>query len=173
MCEHGTETPVTVTVPADLSHSGVAFQKTVGIDACIAPLVAALESGGVAMRGSCCGHGKEHGTIQLADGRTLLIIPAPPTYPDGSVPSPETPIDADCWRDVLDVRTLNALIGKYAAGFDRQRLRSIAPKAGDVLSKPGDELIQIPNLGPKGIDRIRQAEARMRAHGAPEGTSHV
>lgn len=73
MCEHGTTVDVTVTIPAELSHTGQARKKTCAIDACIAPLVAALEAGGVLMRGSCCGHGVRAGEILLADGRALVV----------------------------------------------------------------------------------------------------
>jgi hypothetical protein len=73
MCEHGTHEMVRVKIPADLSHTGEARWKDCGIDACIAPLVRALQEGGIDMRASCCGHGKTHGTIDLADGRRLVI----------------------------------------------------------------------------------------------------
>lgn len=46
-----------------------------GIDGCIAPLVAALNAGGVATVASCCGHGDRPGNVALADGRELLIVP--------------------------------------------------------------------------------------------------
>lgn len=42
-------------------------------DRCLAPLVAALNGGGVATVASCCGHGKRPGNIALADGRQLFI----------------------------------------------------------------------------------------------------
>ena len=73
MCEWGTEVAVYVRIPADLSSTGKASWKIVGIDACIAPLVEALQNGGINMRGSCCGHGKGPGEIVLDDGRTLRI----------------------------------------------------------------------------------------------------
>jgi hypothetical protein len=44
-----------------------------GIDSCIAPIVAAFQQAGINMRGSCCGHGKAPGHITLADGRELII----------------------------------------------------------------------------------------------------
>lgn len=47
--------------------------KVVAVDSCIAPLVDALNKGGIATTGSCCGHGKNHGDILLADGRALMI----------------------------------------------------------------------------------------------------
>lgn len=47
--------------------------RTRGIDSCIAPIVAALNAGGIPTIGSCCGHGKSDGDILLADGRMLVI----------------------------------------------------------------------------------------------------
>lgn len=64
---------VLVKIPADLSCTGFARFKYVGIDACIAPLVEALQKGGIDMRGSCCGHGKSVGEIHLQDGQVLII----------------------------------------------------------------------------------------------------
>jgi hypothetical protein len=48
---------------------------TVWCDPCIAPLVAALNTGGVATTWSCCGHGRRPGAIGLADGRQLHVLP--------------------------------------------------------------------------------------------------
>lgn len=45
------------------------------IDACISHIVAALNAGGVATVASCCGHKSPLGSIILADGRELLIVP--------------------------------------------------------------------------------------------------
>jgi hypothetical protein len=73
MCAHGTDVLVLVKVPADLSHTGVEQWREFGIDACIAPIVAALQAGGIDMRASCCGHGAGPGRIDLADGRVLRI----------------------------------------------------------------------------------------------------
>lgn len=73
MCKWGTDELVEVTIPADLSHTGKAHKKLVGIDECIASIVKALEKGGVMMRASCCGHGKTDGKILLQDGRELII----------------------------------------------------------------------------------------------------
>jgi hypothetical protein len=78
---------VNVRIPSDLSCTGKARWKLARIDACIAPLVRALQKGGVDMRGSCCGHGAAPGQIALADGRLLLVID-PETaqgFLDGSV----------------------------------------------------------------------------------------
>jgi hypothetical protein len=73
MCEWGNVKPVCVKIPAEQSHTGRAYWKEVGIDACIADIVEALQAAGIDMRGSCCGHGKEAGSILLADGRILRI----------------------------------------------------------------------------------------------------
>jgi hypothetical protein len=73
MCEHGTTVDVWITVPADMTGNGVAYRKLAPIDSCISTLVAALESGGIMMGGSCCGHGKGDGEILLEDGRRLVI----------------------------------------------------------------------------------------------------
>ncbi len=73
MCEWGTRKIVRVKIPADLSHSGKEYWKEAGIDSCIAPLVGALQSAGIDMRASCCGHGKGPGSIVLQDGRRLVV----------------------------------------------------------------------------------------------------
>ena len=75
MCGKGEQSLVNVKIPADLSSTGVEKWKLVGIDSCIASLVAALQQAGIDMRGSCCGHGEMPGRIDLADGRSLLIRP--------------------------------------------------------------------------------------------------
>ena len=74
MCKWGTETVLSLVIPADLSHTGAEYIKEVGVDACIAPLVKALNDAGIRTRTSCCGHGRTLGRIQLVDGRTLEII---------------------------------------------------------------------------------------------------
>jgi len=73
MCEYGTTQLVRVRIPSDLSCSGRAKWKRMSIDACIAPIVSALQIAGINMRGSCCGHGKQNGEIELEDGRKLLV----------------------------------------------------------------------------------------------------
>lgn len=75
MCKWGTSVSVLVRVPADLSSTGEEKWRDMGIDACIAPLVDALQKAGIDMRASCCGHGHLPGSIILADGRELLIMP--------------------------------------------------------------------------------------------------
>lgn len=74
MCEHGRSALVRVKVPADLAAEGHEKWKDAAIDECIAPLVAALQGGGIDMCGSCCGHGQRDGHIDLQDGRGLLIL---------------------------------------------------------------------------------------------------
>lgn len=74
MCEPGDTVRVAVVIPADLSSTGFHRIKHARIDRCIAPLVSALQKGGIDMRGSCCGHGWGPGDIQLQDGRLLLIL---------------------------------------------------------------------------------------------------
>ncbi len=68
--------PVRVRIPADLSSTGRVKWRICLIDACIAPLVTALQKAGVRMRGSCCGHHLEDGHIDLQDGRVLVVRPA-------------------------------------------------------------------------------------------------
>lgn len=74
MCEWGDTVSVLVKIPADLSSTGKMKLKRTQIDHCIAPIVDALEMGRIHMRGSCCGHGKAEGYIDLQDGRVLLIM---------------------------------------------------------------------------------------------------
>lgn len=73
MCENRNIEKVLVKIPADLSCTGEEEWREMGIDKCIAPLVRALQEGGIDMRGSCCGHGGMLGDINLQDGRILLI----------------------------------------------------------------------------------------------------
>lgn len=62
-----------VNMPAELSHTGEARWAEKGIDACIAPIVQALNDAGILTANCCCGHGREDGSILLQDGRTLVI----------------------------------------------------------------------------------------------------
>ena len=61
-------------VPADLNTSGTEEWKSVQLDACIVPLIKALQKAGIDMRGSCCGHNTKEGHIHLQDGRALLVL---------------------------------------------------------------------------------------------------
>ena len=73
MCEWGKYKLVNVKIPADLACSGKSYWKEMQIDSCIADIVRALQEAGIYMRGSCCGHGKQDGEIELQDGRKLII----------------------------------------------------------------------------------------------------
>lgn len=73
MCDHGDTVAVRVKVVAALSHSGRDEWKVKPVDRCLAPIVGALQAGGVDMLGSCCGHGQYDGEVLLADGRVLSV----------------------------------------------------------------------------------------------------
>lgn len=75
MCEHGNTVLLLVLVPAHLAFEGVDTHKVKDIDSCIAPLVKALNEGGMTTVSSCCGHGKQPTRISLADGREVFIAP--------------------------------------------------------------------------------------------------
>lgn len=47
--------------------------RTVCIDWCIHHIVTALNASGIKTVACCCGHGKQDGRIDLADGRILTI----------------------------------------------------------------------------------------------------
>jgi len=73
MCEWGTDVLLPVIVPANLAHNGKTHPDVKGVDACIAPLVNALNAHGILTAKSFCGHGKAPGWILLHDGRTIII----------------------------------------------------------------------------------------------------
>lgn len=73
MCEWGTQVEMEVPIPAYLSHTGEFRWDRKGIDSCIAPIIAALNTAGIYTANCCCGHGKAPGTIFLHDGRTLVV----------------------------------------------------------------------------------------------------
>lgn len=79
MCKKGTELLLRVPIPADLSHTGEFRWDVKPVDACIAPLVDALNQAGIYTAGCCCGHEKAEGNIILHDGR-ILIIRVPPRF---------------------------------------------------------------------------------------------
>lgn len=86
MCKWGTRTRVRVWFDARMeSRTGKSRWVNASIDSCIAPIVKALQAGGINMLSSCCGHGTRPGEIRLADGRVLLILPAP----SASAPQPD------------------------------------------------------------------------------------
>lgn len=73
MCGDRNSVKVKVKIPADLSHTGEVLWIDMPMDRCIAPIVSALQKGGIDMRGSCCGHGRPEGEINLQDGRKIII----------------------------------------------------------------------------------------------------
>jgi hypothetical protein len=82
MCKWGTVVPVRVRIAPKLSSTGKEKWKVMGIDARIAPIVKALQRGGIDMLSSCCGHDKGPGEIILRDHgqrvhRVLEIHPWP------------------------------------------------------------------------------------------------
>lgn len=73
MCAHDDTVPLYVPIPANLSHTGRPRWDIKGVDRCIAPIVQALNQAGIYTSGCCCGHGESDGTINLHDGRVLII----------------------------------------------------------------------------------------------------
>lgn len=82
MCEWGNTVPLSVPIPAGLSHTGEARWAVKPIDSCIAPIVRALNDAGIYTAACCCGHGERDGEIVLQDGRTL-VVRSPETTGDG------------------------------------------------------------------------------------------
>jgi len=76
MCAWGSAVPLRVPVPGYLSSSGWRQWKEKAVDGCIAPIVKALNAGGVYTIASCCGHGERLGEIMLEDGRRIVVVPA-------------------------------------------------------------------------------------------------
>lgn len=58
------------------------LRPKVWCDPCLAPLVKALNDGGLPTVASCCGHGKRDGSVVLADGRELVIREFVPFGPE-------------------------------------------------------------------------------------------
>ncbi len=73
MCKWGDITELRVPVPARLSYDGRARWATKAVDSCIADIVDALNAAGIFTANSCCGHGREEGSIVLHDGRELKL----------------------------------------------------------------------------------------------------
>jgi hypothetical protein len=126
MCEWGTTTEMEVTIPAHLSYTGQARRKMVGIDSCVASIVAALNAGGVPTVASCCGHGKRPGNVALGDGRELIVAPNFSTAREVEQAFPRTSaakggsasvtIWLDVWQDRL-TGGLQVSIGDESGGF--------------------------------------------------------
>jgi hypothetical protein len=75
MCEWGTNIKLRVPISAKLNHTEKMRRAIKDIDACIAPIVNALNKAGILTASCCCGHGKEYGHIWLHDNRVLIILP--------------------------------------------------------------------------------------------------
>jgi hypothetical protein len=73
MCKWGNTTLVPVFIPARLSRTGKDAAKLADIDTCIAPLVRALNAVGLITVASCCGHGKQPGSIIFSDDSEIRI----------------------------------------------------------------------------------------------------
>jgi len=43
------------------------------VDFCISDIVAALNAANIVTMASCCGHGKQNGSVLLKDGRELVV----------------------------------------------------------------------------------------------------
>lgn len=69
MCDRGD------TVEVRVHHVGEIRLGIVDVDRCMAPIIKALNEGGIATEGCCCGHGKTTGHISLSDERILGIYP--------------------------------------------------------------------------------------------------
>ena len=61
-------------VTVSLCHPTSRGFTEAAVDACLAPFVAALNTGGLQTIASCCGHGDGPGTVILEDGRELLVF---------------------------------------------------------------------------------------------------
>lgn len=77
MCEWQNKVRMQVQVPPSVSHTRKWRTDYKKIDACIAPLVRALNShDSITTIESCCGHEDYPGYIALSDGRVLVIAPS-------------------------------------------------------------------------------------------------
>ena len=52
----------------------ITFEKNYQVDSCIANIVYALNDIGIGTTASCCGHGRQPGSIILKDGREIRIF---------------------------------------------------------------------------------------------------
>ncbi len=82
MCKWGQIQRCWVNIPAGHSYTGRMRLAYKPVDSCIASLVEALNQCGLLTLGSCCGHGRGPGKIELQDGRVLLL-PQRETYHHG------------------------------------------------------------------------------------------
>lgn len=71
MCDHKEREAAMTTLAVD-----AAGKPTVWCDPCLAPLVKALNDGGISTVASCCGHGTHVGSVALSDGRWIVVMTA-------------------------------------------------------------------------------------------------
>jgi hypothetical protein len=74
MCDHSPNREAAMVIVRD-GTSERNYRDGVWCDPCLVPLIKALNDGGILTIASCCGHGKNPGTIALTDGRWLVILP--------------------------------------------------------------------------------------------------
>lgn len=110
MCKWGDE------VKVKLDGQSIAF-----VDRCIAPIIQALNDGGIKTVASCCGHGHINGTIALGDGRWLEIYPDRATFERESPAmnsrvdihgNPKLEQEIDLTSDYRSMGIIEALFGK-------------------------------------------------------------
>ena len=73
MCKWGNYETLFLTIVKELSYTGKERMKMVKVDKCIAPIIKALNQGGIITTYSCCRHGEDDGIIVLKDGRCLTL----------------------------------------------------------------------------------------------------
>jgi len=74
MCKRGNMVEMELPIAGDF-RQGIAK-----VDKCIAPIIKALNAGGVLTKGCCCGHGEIMGYIRLANGKYLGVFPNRKTF---------------------------------------------------------------------------------------------
>ena len=73
MCKWGDTVDLLVPIPASCSYTGKFRWDTKPIDRCLVLYVRALNNAGLYTGGSCCGHGKNKGSISFHDGTVFEI----------------------------------------------------------------------------------------------------
>ncbi len=66
-----------VPIPAYLSYTEQFRHDYKAIDACLAPVIQALNEAGVFTASCCCGHGEIDGSIVLHDGQVIALPKRP------------------------------------------------------------------------------------------------
>lgn len=72
MCRWGTDASIRLNRPRPVSG-----RTEILVDACIAPLIQALNDAGVHTVGCCCGHGKAPGEVLIEQGGLRVILTLP------------------------------------------------------------------------------------------------